>query len=470
MAQADYWNDYWEKSDVTIDGDPSLQQGIRYCMFQLHQTYMGKNCALNIGAKSLTGEWHLGLTFWESEVYLMPFYAFTDPPAARSLMMFRYNTLEDARYCAKMMGYNGARFPWTTIRGTDCGSTMRHGMIEMHINAAVPYAIWNYYKLTGDKEFLFNYGLEVMIEQCRFWADRVTWNEQKNAYCICCVTGPDEFRVFVDNNAYTNSMVSLIIQNTLETIALMKSESNEKFASLTSQLKLDNKELETWQHISEKMFIPTDEKLGIILQDETFLNTKRVTREQVPGRPIYHHWYLEKIIRTSVLKQADVLLLLMLRPNLVNREILKKNYEFYEPLTLHDSSLSPCVHSIIASKVNLKEDAWKYFVMTARIDLDDMLKNTDKGLHTANLAGTWHCITSGFAGMETTDDTLSFAPYLPNKWKGFAFKFVYLNSRFKMTVAKDNISIELLSGSPQTIRIYDKDHLVNSKITLSISS
>ena len=466
----EYWSNYWQQNDVIIEPDESTQQGIRYCLFQMGQTYCGGNPWINIGAKALSGEWHMGWYFWDTEMYMLPLYLLTNPEAARDLMMYRYNTLDQARSDAKALRYKGAKYPWITIKGTECCPMWWYGMLELHINIAVQYGVWHYYCTTRDKDFLFDYGLEILIETSRFWADRATWNEHRKQYSINYVMGPDEYRIGADNNAYTNSMVSLTMKITLDVVDMVQQEAPQKFQRLSQRIGLNPAELKTWSHMRDNMFVPTDTHLGIICQDETFLNAERMLAEDIPAdnRVIDDYWNLERVHRCSLLKQADVLLLLFLCPELVDSAGLRRNYEFYEPMTLHASSLSPCIHSIIASKVGLKEGAWKYFMMTARLDLDDRLNKTELGLHTANLSGAWMCLTYGFAGMETIGDVLSFRPILPAKWRSYSFRISYRGSHFELAVADGKVILRRLAGRAHTVRIFGKEYTTDNEVQVKL--
>ena len=384
--------------------------------------------------------------------------------------MFRCNTLEQARYTAGQMGYRGAKFPWNTISGAESSSNWRYGMCEIHINAAVAYGIWHYCRVTADNDLLFSSGLEVLVELCRFWVDRVTWYEHRQKYGVNCVVGPDEYRSLVDNNAYTNSMVSLTMQITLEALEMTRAEAAADYERFVQRLALEPEEPAKWRHVRDNMFIPESEELGVILQDETFLNTERVLRDDIrpEDRPVEDHWYLERLHRSSLAKQADVLLLLFLRPELADMEAFHRHYEYYEPVAMHDSSLSPCVHSIAASRAGLPQDAWNYFLMTARLDLDNLLGNTGVGLHAANLAGAWMCVTYGFAGMQTIGEVLSFAPSLPAEWNAYSFRFVYRGSLLELHVDREVVRVTRHSGPARTLRLYAAEHSTEHAIAVPL--
>ena len=459
------WGTLWKESDVVIEGDPAAQQGVRYCIFQLHQSYGGNNSALNIGAKSLSGEGHCGWTFWDTEIYCIPFYLMVNPKAARSLILYRYRTLDHARKAAKIMGYRGAKFPFCTIRGTECSGIWEDALAQVHINADVAYSVWHYYRVTGDKDFLFEYGLEILIETSRFWVCRSHWNERRGAYSIAVVTGPDEYRIAVNNNAYTNSMAGLNMKVAVEVLELMKSETPKNFEELAQYLALENWEVEKWRHMSENMYVPSCEELGIILQDDSFLDTEHAIRRDISPKELRLdvHWFMEKYIRYDLIKQADVLLLLFLRPELANLQLVRRNYEYYEPKTLHDSSLSPCVHSIMASRLGLSRQAFDYYLYTARMDLENRNNDGHLGLHTACLARAWMCITYGFAGMETIGARLKFAPVLPEEWKSYSLRFVYRDSLLELKVDKDGVTLDRLRGPAHTVQIYERDYSTESR-------
>lgn len=454
-AHKNSWARKWEDNDVSIEGDASSQQGIRYSIFQLFQTYSGDNPMISIGAKGLTGEHYRGVYFWESETYLFPFYLYADPPAAKSLLLFRYNILKNARREARNYGYDGAKFAFVTINGDDTCGDWEYGL-EHHINASIPYAIWQYVESTDDMEFLLKYGLEVMIETSRFWVSRAVYNHYKRKYVINTVTGPDEYALVVNNNCYTNSMAQFSIKYTLDAIRMAMNRYPLEWKKIVKKNSFNNKEIVKWTDVIKKISTPFDRKLGIHLQDDQVLDRDNVELNSAVPKPLYKDWAYERIIRCNLVKQADVILLMYMLNDKYSHKVKKANYDFYEPKTTHDSSLSPCIHSIIASELAYYEDAFKYYLMSSRIDLDDYDQKAYMGIHIACAAGSWLVIASGFAGMRVKQGQLSFNPYLPKQWKGYTFKMKFKDRLIKISIEKRKSIFSLERGNSLKIKVRGK--------------
>ncbi|MCJ8010297.1 beta-phosphoglucomutase [Paenibacillus sp. KQZ6P-2] len=447
-GQEAYLESFWQHADVEIEGDPALQQGIRFNAFQLLQS-VGRDGKTNIGAKGLTGEGYEGHYFWDTEMYMMPFFTYTQPDIARALMDFRYATLDKARSRAEVMSQKGALYPWRTIDGEENSAYFPAGTAQMHINADVAYAIKQYVQATGDEEFLVNKGAEILFETSRFWVDLGHYNEAKGgAFCIDDVTGPDEYTAIVNNNTYTNLMVQSQLNYAWETAQLLHWDYPEAYERIRKAIGLTEEEIEDWREAASRMFVPYDEQLGIYAQDDTFLSKKKWDFENTPEDkyPLLLHYHPLVIYRHQVLKQADTVMALFLLSEKFTLEEKIRNYQYYEPLTTHDSSLSPCIHSIVSAEIGDLEGAYAYFDRTVRMDLDDINRNAKDGLHTAAMAGSWMSIVNGFAGMRLTDGSLSFSPALPAQWESCSFRVMYQGQLLKVCMGRSETSYTLLEG------------------------
>ncbi len=444
----------WQDGDVAITGNPTAQQGIRFCILNMHQSYAGTDPHVNMAAKGLTGPGYGGLYWWDSEIYMMPFFLFTAPEKARQLVLYRFLTLEGARNKARFLGFEGAMFPWVTIDGEERSGDWEYGLLEQHVTAGVAQAVQMYVEVSGDEEFMWKYGVELLIETSRFWASRVTYSERKGKYVINFITGPDEYSVAVDNNCYTNYMARMNMEYAIEAVRRMQEECPAEWAALAEKLQLRPEELVRWDKVAADMYIPYDEALGVLEQDDNFLDRDPVVwRDVPPEQKPTSKWNWDRLMRSQAIKQADVLLLQFIKHEMFDIESKRRNYLYYEPKTTHESSLSPCIHAIIAAEIGLEQDAFNYYLRSSRLDLDDVNGNTDEGLHTANTAGSWLCIVSGFVGMRQTRGRLSFTPHLPAEWQKLAFSMTFLGRRLNIAMTAEKLSITLLSGAPMTVTV-----------------
>ncbi|SEU29601.1 glycoside hydrolase family 65 protein [Paenibacillus sp. NFR01] len=446
--QRAYLDDFWARADVEITGDPSLQQGIRFNAFQLLQS-VGRDGMTNIGAKGLTGDGYEGHYFWDTELYMLPFFTFTRPDIARSLLEFRYRTLGPARERAATLSQRGALYPWRTIDGPENSAYFPAGTAQAHINADIAYAIRQYVLATGDTGFLVAQGAEILFETSRFWADLGFFNpERDGAFCIHGVTGPDEYTAIVNNNAYTNLMVRCQLEYAAETADLLRESYPADYANLARRIGLKDEEIELWRKAAARMFIPVDEQRGIIAQDDAFLLKKRWDFDNVPADkyPLLLHFHPLVIYRHQVLKQADVVLALFLLGEWFTPEEKRRNYQYYEPLTTHDSSLSPCIHSIMSAELGDLESAYGYFDRTVRMDLDDINRNAKDGLHTAAMAGSWMSIVNGFGGLRLHSGKLSFQPRLPERWDSCRFRIAFRGGLLEVGIFRNKVRYSLLEG------------------------
>jgi maltose phosphorylase len=456
------WAHKWEECDITIEGDVAAQQGIRFNIFQLTQTYTGEDERLNIGPKGFTGEKYGGSTYWDTEAYCIPFYLGTaEQNVARNLLIYRYKHLSKAIENAQKLGFTGgaAFYPFVTMNGEECHNEWEITFEEIHRTSAMAYAIRDYIDYTGDKNYLVEYGLEVLIGVSRFWAQRVNWSSEKNKYVILGVTGPNEYENNVNNNWYTNYLGAWTLKFTQDAIDYVKSTNPERYSEIESKTQFrETEETESWKEIVDKMYFPIDDKRKIFLQQDGFLDKEllMVTELRPEDRPINQKWSWDRILRSCFIKQADVLQGLYLFEDDFDQETIRKNFDFYEPMTVHESSLSPCVHAILASKLGYKERAYEFYLRTARLDLDDYNNDTEEGCHITSMAGTWMSVVKGFGGMRVKQNKLHLNPFIPDKWKSYSFRLEFRNRVIKVKVTKDSCETYLESGEPLEIVLKDE--------------
>lgn len=459
---AKVWAHKWEECDITIDGDVAAQQGIRFNIFQLTQTYTGEDERLNIGPKGFTGEKYGGSTYWDTEAYCIPFYLGTaEQKVARNLLVYRYKHLPKAIENAKKLGFtDGAAFyPFVTMNGEECHNEWEITFEEIHRTSAMAYAIRDYIDYTGDQAYLSEFGLEVLIGISRFWAQRVNWSADKNKYVILGVTGPNEYENNVNNNWYTNYLGAWTLRFTQQAIDYVKESDSKRFNEIATKVNF-NESVETkkWKEIVKDMYYPEDPKLGVILQQDGFLDKelRHVNDLRPEDRPINQKWSWDRILRSCFIKQADVLQGIYLFEDDFDIEKIRKNFDFYEPMTVHESSLSPCVHAILASKLGYKELAYSFYLRTARLDLDDYNNDTEDGCHITSMAGTWMSVIKGFGGMRIRDGKLHFNPFIPDQWKSYSFRLEFRHRVIKVKVSKEGVHTLLESGEPIDIMLNGK--------------
>jgi maltose phosphorylase len=442
-----YWAAFWAKSDITIEGDPENQQGIRFCIFQMQQTYRGVVPGANIGAKGLTGEAYNGNAFWDTETYCLPFYLFSNPEAAKSLIEFRYKTLPQAMNRAKDLDCAGACFPVATSDGTESCTLWQHASLQFQTTTAVAYAIWHYVIITGDTDFLRSKGIELLVQICRFLASRGQWSA-KGKFGFYAVMGPDEFQMMVNNNAYTNYMAKRTFEYTLQVL---------EGADL-SAVGCSPSEISEWCHMAEEMYIPYDPQTGLYEQHEGFFNLPHIDVDSIPMEdfPLYSHWSYDRIYRNDMIKQPDVLMFMFLYNQSFSQAEKLVNYLYYEPRCIHESSLSPSVHSILAEELGRYQEAFDFFRFATRIDLDNYNRNSAEGIHTTSIAAAWMNIVYGFGGMRSDGEVLSISPSIPLQWKSYRFQIVYRGSVIKVEVDKSKVSIQVIEGPVVQLKIFGK--------------
>ncbi len=461
QGQIEQWAQIWAMADITIDGDLKAQQGIRFNIFQLNQTYLGKDARLNIGPKGFTGEKYGGSTYWDTEAYCIPFYMATkDQQVARNLLKYRYEQLDKAIENAEKLG--AALYPMVTMNGEESHNEWEITFEEIHRNGAMVFAIYNYVRYTGDFSYVPEMGLEVMIAIARFWHQRATFSQKANKYMILGVTGPNEYENNVNNNWYTNYLAKWCINQALENLDKVKDGYDDDYKRIIGLTHLSGSETASWREVADQMYEPIDEELGIYLQQDGFLDKEIIPVKELDNkhRPINQKWSWDRILRSCYIKQADVLQGFYFFEDHFSKQELEKHFDFYEPLTVHESSLSPCVHSIQAAKLDRMDQAYEFYLRTSRLDLDDYNKEVEEGCHITSMAGTWMSIVEGFGGLKIVDDKPSFETKLPEQWNGFSFKINFRNQILHVQV--DNSGTQVTSHGTEPV-----DVIINGKeITL----
>jgi maltose phosphorylase len=466
------WEKRWESCDIVIDGDFASQQGIRFNIFHLLQTYTGEDSRLNIGPKGFTGEKYGGSTYWDTEAFCLPFYLGTqEQDVSRNLLLYRYKHLEKAKLNAKKLGLKGALYPMVTMDGEECHNEWEITFEEIHRNAAISYAIFNYVRYTGDELYLVDYGFEVLVETSRFWASRVNYNPSKDKYMILGVTGPNEYENNVNNNWYTNKMAAWNLGYTQETLKLIKNKFPDKYEVLVKKFKLSDKELLTWSKIIKKMYYPYVQSLNIFEQQDGYMDKELVFAKDIlpEDLPLCQNWSWDRILRSCFIKQADVLQGIFFLNDEFDIETKKRNFDFYEPMTVHESSLSPCVHSVIASELGYNQKAFELFFRASRLDLDNHNNDTEDGLHITSMAGSWMSIVYGFGGLRVKEGILYLNPSIPKPWNSYSFKLLFRGCKLKVTVSQNNIKIDHECGGEIKINILRSFYLLHCNQYLSIN-
>jgi len=455
--QRSYLADFWDVADIVIEGDDALQRGIRFNMFHLLQA-AGQDGRTNIAAKGLTGLGYEGHYFWDTEIYILPFFLYTQPEIGRKLLEYRYHILDKARERARQMAHpRGALYSWRTINGEECSANFPTGTAQYHINADIAFAIQRYYDATEDENFMKQFGAEILCETARLWVDVGAYIPARgNRFCINGVTGPDEYQILVNNNAYTNLMGRENLRFACEIVTWLRQTDAAAYAALAQKIALQDDEPAAWQEAAEKMYIPYDKERGIIPQDDAFLSKAVWDFEHTPREnyPLLLHYHPLVVTRCQVCKQADTLLAEFLLHDQFDHAQKQRDYAYYEPLTTHDSSLSGAIFGILAAELGDVEKAYRYFAETATLDLENKHGNTQAGIHAANMAGAWQGIIFGFAGMRAKGG-LSFTPRIPQQWRSYTFKVRYRGRLIGVRVTPGGATFELLSGEPLEIRVDD---------------
>jgi len=471
-AHSNAWRMLWKRCDFLIEGDHELHRGIKYNIFHLLSTgskHMSND--VSVGARCLSGEGYRGHIFWDVEIFVLPFFIYTFPNVAKKLLLYRYNRLDAARKNAKSRGYSGAMFPWESAHdGDDVTPTWHkdfdgrmikiHTMQqEHHITADVAYAVWHYYQATHDDEFIINYGLEILLESAQFWNSRVIRDKKRRCYVINEVIGPDEFHEKVNNNAYTNQLAKWNLLIAKEAVDLFLRKSSSKTRKLLKKLKLTQKEIEEWGKVAHKIYLPELKKNKIIEQFEGFFKKKKyplpgIDSSGLPTLP--KKVALENIGKTQFVKQADVILLFYLFPSLFSSDVALKNFEYYESRTLHKSSLSASMHSLMAARLGMQEMAYRYLQISARTDLDNLYGNTFEGIHAASLGGTWQAFVNGFCGIGIKKGELSMSPFLPKKWKRIEFQLCWRGGSVDIEIDSNEVKVQWRGKGTLSLYVYNQ--------------
>ncbi|NOY37057.1 MAG: glycoside hydrolase family 65 protein [Chlorobi bacterium] len=452
------WAEIWKEKDFIIRGDIAAQQGIRFNIFQLQQTYTGRDERLNIGPKGFTGEKYGGSTYWDTEAFVFPYYLYSGKPdIARNLLLYRYKHLGKAIENARKLGFSGgaALYPMVTMNGEECHNEWEITFEEIHRNGAIAYAINKYLTYTGDEAYIADYGLEVLIALSRFWVQRVNFSEPKGKYVILGVTGPNEYENNVNNNWYTNYIAAWTLRLTYDNLIKVKASYPEKWKELSAQINFSADEPAFWKKVSDNLFFPEDKDLGIFLQQEGYLDKKQQLADDLDTavKPLNQHWSWDRILRSCFIKQADVLQGLYFFEDHFDKETLARNFDFYESRTVHESSLSPCIHSILASRIGSLDKAYQHYLRTSRLDLDDYNNEVSEGLHITSMAGTWLALVEGFGGLKIRNRELYLYPQIPAQWKEYAFRILFHGNYLALQVNHNEISVENQGVDPVSFHI-----------------
>ncbi|MTV53027.1 glycoside hydrolase family 65 protein [Massilia buxea] len=460
QRQCAYLADFWQQADVEIDGDDALQQGIRFNAYHLLQS-VGRDGKTNIAAKGVTGEGYEGHYFWDTEIYIFPYFLYNKPEIARKLLDYRWAGMESARRRARQMSHErGALYPWRTIAGEECSAYFPAGTAQYHINADIAYSIKLYWDATGDIDWLRAHGAEIVMETARIWTGIGSYDRQ-GRFVINEVTGPDEYTALVNNNYYTNAMAQLHLRFAATVADKLAAGYPQDHARIAAAMGLQEGEPAEWRRAADLMHLPYDTELGIHEQDDSFLSKKRWDFANTPADkyPLLLNYHPMVIYRHQVCKQADVVLALLLLSDQFTLDDKRRDFDYYEAVTTHDSSLSSCIYSIVAAEVGYQDKAYDYFMETARMDLDDTHGNTRYGVHTAAMAGTWLGVAYGFGGMRVVDGEVRFAPTLPARWRHYQFHIHLHGCLLRVRVGGDGTTYTLLRG--EALRIHHRGRQVD---------
>lgn len=448
------WKEIWERGDIQIEGDVAAQQAIRFNVFHLNQTYRGDDPRLNIGPKGFTGEKYGGASYWDTEAYCLPFFlAGHEQEVPRQLLHYRYHHLDRAIENAEKLGFScgAALYPMVTMNGEECHNEWEITFEEIHRNGAMAYAIWNYINYTGDENYMASHGFAVLLGIARFWAQRVQWAQEKKAWVILGVTGPNEYENNVNNNWYTNYIAAWCLRYAAD-VALDLEHDHDKhelFEALVKRYDFNPQgEPARWKEIASNMHFPVLENSRVFLQQDGFMDKELINASDLSDddRPINQHWSWDRILRSVFIKQADVLQGLYFFQDDFDRLTLEENYDFYEPKTVHESSLSPCVHTVLAAKLGRKEEAYSHYLRTARLDLDDYNKEVYQGLHITSMAGTWLAVVEGFGGFRVRNGIPFFEGNLPANWNSLMFTVSFRGRVLEIKITSDGTEVRLIRG------------------------
>ncbi|MBC8264246.1 MAG: glycoside hydrolase family 65 protein [Anaerolineales bacterium] len=466
-GQREYLDDFWRRSDVQVESDPAFmdrpegefQQAIRWNLLQIFQAG-GRAEGVGVPAKGLTGQTYEGHYFWDTEIYVLPFLIYTAPRIARNLLRFRHSMLDKARDRARELREKGALFPWRTINGEEASAYYAAGTAQYHINADIMYALKKYVDATGDEEFLFDEGVEMLVETARMWYDLGFFSERKGGrFCIHAVTGPDEYTTVVDNNTYTNLMARLNLRFAATTVEALRSRQPDSYQALCHKTGLQESEAAQWKRAADHMHIPYDDEAGIHLQDSRFLERELWDFENTPAEhyPLLLHHHPLTIYRHQVIKQADIVLAMFLLGDEFSEDAKRRNFDYYDPLTTGDSSLSACIQSIAAAEIGYMDKAMEYGRYAVLMDLADVGQNVSDGCHIASMGGTWMVLVYGFAGMRDYDGHLTFRPRLPKELKALRFPLSIKGRTLDVAIDRESATYTLRAGPELVISHWDEE-------------
>ncbi|MGF1467293.1 MAG: glycoside hydrolase family 65 protein [Sandaracinaceae bacterium] len=456
-SQRAYLDDFWEKSDVEVDGvtppasritAASVQQAIRFSLFQLLQA-TARTDDLGVPAKGLTGQGYEGHYFWDTEMYVLPFLAYTRPAVAKAILARRYHDLDAARERARQVNQKGALFPWRTINGEEASAYYAASTAQYHINADIAYALRTYVWATGDEEFLVDVGAEILVETARLWVDLGFFSDKKGGrFCITGVTGPDEYNTVVNNNLFTNLMARENLWYAAAAVERIRTAYPDRLDELVDRTSLDLAEVEAWREAADRMYVPYDPEQDLYLQDDDFLDRQPWDFENTPPEsyPLLLHYHPLVIYRHQVIKQADVVLAMFLLADEFSPEQKRRVFDFYDPLTTRDSSLSACIQSIVAAEIGDQDKAIRYAREALFLDLEDRHHNTKDGLHIASMGGAWMALVYGFAGFRNVDGRIRFRPQLPPEVGHLRFPLTIRGCRVRIDMRPDRASFTLEEG------------------------
>lgn len=481
----------WSHAPITVESESMFDQlAVRFAQYHLAVMTPKHDNRMNVAAKGLSGEGYKGHTFWDTEIFILPYYTYTNPKIARSLLEYRYLSLPGAHHKAKENGYEGAMFPWesawlddgevTPVWGaadivTGEATKIWSGFIEQHITSDIAFAAWQYYHVTGDQDFMDRFGYELLIDTAKFWASRLEWNEENGRYEINQVVGPDEYKEHVDNNAFTNYTAHWNIQTAIHYVELLRSEKPELYEQLDEKLDLGKAE-ERFRHVLDLIYLPQVREDGVLPQDDTYLEkeiidlTKYKNQQNVGS--MFYDYNLEQVNEIQVSKQADVMILMYLLEDLFTADVKRANWEYYEPKTLHDSSLSLSTHSVLASDLGDQELAYDLFRRASEIDLGPNMKTSDAGIHAASLGGIWQAVVNGFGGVRMTGGKLRISPMLPKAWSSLNFSINWKNETLDVHASRNQVIITRRTPTlePLVIEVYGESREIEETFTSEVLS
>ncbi len=456
------WAERWHGCDIEIEGDDDSQQGIRYCIFMLLQTYTGRDSRLNIGPKGFTGEKYGGTTYWDTEAYCLSFYmSSVGADVARQLLIYRYNQLDKAIENGEKLGFTGgaALYPMVTANGEECHNEWEITFEEIHRNGAIAFAIYNYIRYTGDKNYLAEYGAEVLLSIARFWSQRITYSTQRGKYVMLGVTGPNEYENNVNNNWYTSYIALWCMDYAIQAAEWVRDNNPARWSEIVVKRNFSfEEETPRWRDIVSNTHLPYSAELDIFLQQDGYLDKEQILVSELDPvhRPLNQKWSWDRILRSCFIKQADVLQGVYLFKDRFDMETIKRNFYFYEARTVHESSLSPCVHAILAARIGDMDKAMEMYLRTSRLDLDDYNKEIDEGCHITSMAGSWLSVVEGFGGISVEDDKLSINPSIPQGWRSLKFSLQFRNRVISIYATHNSVDVSLVEGDAIEVMVQNE--------------